>query len=89
MAAELSPEIVQRIETIGDEELQFRGWTRDGMRESWTRRLERDRQSPQVGDIAPDFTLERLSAEGKRTGEFMTLSSLRGRPAGLIFGSFT
>ncbi len=26
---------------------------------------------------------------GKRTGEFIALSELRGKPTGLIFGSFT
>jgi hypothetical protein len=41
------------------------------------------------GDMAPDFTLELLSPTGARTGEPLTLSSLRGKPMGLIFGSFT
>ena len=78
-----------RINNISDEELEFRGWTRDGMRASYERRLEADKHSPQIGDLAPEFELERLSAAGKRTGEMMKLSGLRGKPVGLIFGSYT
>jgi hypothetical protein len=78
-----------RINNISDEELEFRGWTRDGMRAGYERRLEADKRSPQVGEMAPDFELERLSAAGKRTGEMMKLSGLRGKPVGLIFGSYT
>ena len=74
---------------MSDEELKFRGWTRDSMRERWAAKLERDRNSPRAGDEAPDFELELLSPEGRRTGENLRLSSLRGKPVGLIFGSFT
>ena len=52
---------------------------------------EKGRESlvPQVGDVTPDFTAERLG-EGRRcTGEFVTLSKLRGRPVALAFGSYT
>jgi hypothetical protein len=86
---EIPAKVRQRIETISDDELAFRGWTREGMRERFLSRLEADRRSPQVGELAPEFSLERLSASGRRTGEQMTLSSLRGQPVGLIFGSFT
>lgn len=44
---------------------------------------------PQVGDMAPDFTAERLGAGRSRTGEFVTLSKLKGRPVALAFGSYT
>ncbi len=44
---------------------------------------------PQVGAEAPDFTLERLTADRKRTGDYVTLSSLRGKPVALCFGSYT
>jgi hypothetical protein len=77
------------LAAMGDEELAFRGWTREGLHQRWAERLEKDRASPQVGDIAPDFTLELLSPAGKRTGETLTLSDLRGKPVGLIFGSYT
>lgn len=56
-------------------------------------RLAREESAPQVGQMAPDFTLERLSAEGKRSGEMVSLSGnfspTGGRPVGLIFGSYT
>ncbi len=52
-------------------------------------RLAREEKAPNVGDPAPDFSLERLSPEGKRTGEMVSLSGSRGRPVGLVFGSYT
>ena len=60
-------------------------------------RLAREERAPKVGDKAPDFSLERLSAEGKRTGEMVSLrrhfASGDGpghdRPVGLVFGSYT
>jgi hypothetical protein len=52
-------------------------------------RLARQRKAPRLGDPAPDFTLERLSADGSRTGGTFSLSSVKGRPVGLIFGSYT
>ncbi len=50
---------------------------------------ERERRVPQIGDPAPDFELERLSGDGKRTGNHVRLSSLRGKPVLLYFGSYT
>jgi len=52
---------------------------------------EKGRESlvPQVGDVAPNFTAERLGKGRRRTGEFVTLSKLRGRPVALAFGSYT
>ncbi|NQU73038.1 MAG: hypothetical protein HQ514_20990 [Rhodospirillales bacterium] len=44
---------------------------------------------PQVGTMAPDFTIERLSRDRKRTGDYVTLSALRGKPVALCFGSYT
>jgi hypothetical protein len=44
---------------------------------------------PEVGDLAPDFTAEVLGPGRKRTGEYVTLSSKRGRPVALAFGSYT
>ncbi len=89
MADELPKLIAEMLANISDEELEFRGWTRDGFRQRWSDKVERDKGSPQVGDEAPDFELERLSPSGQRSGENLRLSSLRGRPVGLIFGSFT
>jgi hypothetical protein len=89
MTIELPKVLEDRINGISDEELEFRGWTRDSMRAGYQRRLKADKNAPQPGDMAPDFTLELLSPTGARTGEPLTLSSLRGKPVGLIFGSFT
>lgn len=85
----MTNEFPASIEAMNDEELTFRGWTREGVRKRWAERVEADKASPQVGEVAPDFELELLSAAGKRTNEAVRLSSLRGRPTGLIFGSYT
>ena len=44
---------------------------------------------PQPGSDAPDFELDVLTRERRRTGARVRLSSLRGKPVGLIFGSYT
>jgi hypothetical protein len=44
---------------------------------------------PEIGAMAPDFTAEVLGTGRKRTGEFVTLSSKRGRSVALAFGSYT
>ena len=44
---------------------------------------------PQPGSQAPDFELDVLTRERQRTGERVRLSALRGKPVGLIFGSYT
>lgn len=49
----------------------------------------REANVPKVGDMAPDFRIERLDREKKRTGEYVQLSALQGRPVALLFGSFT
>lgn len=89
MSDQLPERVARRIATISDEELEFRGRTREGMRQSWLARIERDKNSPRIGDEAPEFELERLSPAGMRTGDRLRLSALRGKPVGLIFGSFT
>ena len=50
---------------------------------------EREKRVPQIGDPAPDFQLERLTGDGKRTDQRVRLSSLRGKPVLLYFGSYT
>jgi hypothetical protein len=52
-------------------------------------RVERERQSPRIGEPAPDFTAERLSPTSERTGHSFRLSSARGRRVALVFGSYT
>lgn len=45
--------------------------------------------APKVAERAPDFRAERLSADGRRTGEYTSLSDANGRKLALLFGSFT
>ena len=45
--------------------------------------------APKIGDEAPDFEIERLTAEGDRTGEMFRFSSSKGRPVALCMGSYT
>ena len=54
-----------------------------------TVKLERESKVAPVGAMAPDFELERLSPQGDITGETTRLSSFRGRPVALAFGSYT
>ena len=51
--------------------------------------MERQVYVPKVGTVAPDFKIDVLDKTRKRTGDQLQLSSLRGRPVGLIFGSWT
>jgi predicted ATPase len=50
---------------------------------------ERQVRVPKVGTEAPDFRIERLTRDKKRTGDYVRLSALRGKPVALLFGSFT
>lgn len=52
-------------------------------------KLARESRVAPVGAMAPDFELEQLSPEGERTGKTTRLSSFRGRPVALAFGSYT
>ncbi len=51
--------------------------------------IEREKAVPQVGTMAPDFEIERLTATGARTGETFRLSSMLGHSVALVFGSYT
>ena len=77
------------MEDLTAEEWKDSGFTRAQFENRWRARLERDRFSPKIGFPAPDFVLEVLTSEGKRSGELFQLSSLFGRPIGLVFGSYT
>lgn len=44
---------------------------------------------PRPGAEAPDFEIDVLDRARKRSGETVRLSALRGKPVGLIFGSWT
>lgn len=64
------------------------GFSVSECKEVRAKKLAREARAPSVGDLAPDFEVERLSADRSRTGEMFRLSATRGRPVGLIFGSY-
>ena len=60
----------------------------EGLREAMKRVVTYMRQRPdppEIGSKAPDFDLAVLDGDGAR----VRLRELRGRPVGLIFGSYT
>ena len=79
------------IRSEGDIEKNLKEWNIS--RKEYDRlqavKLERESRVAPVGAMAPDFELEQLSPEGDRTGETTRLSSFRGRPVALAFGSYT
>jgi hypothetical protein len=77
------------VDTLPDDLFEKIGLSREEFRQVQTRSKERDARTPAAGTLAPDFEIERLSADGKRTGESFALSSGRGRPVALVFGSYT
>jgi len=52
-------------------------------------KAEWDKGTPDVGADAPDFEVERLDKNGRRTGEMFRLYSTKGRPVALLMGSYT
>jgi hypothetical protein len=80
-------------ESLPPERWESIGYTREQFLERYEaevrERAERDRTAPKAGEIAPDFEIERLTPAGKRTGEMFRLSSMRGSPVALVFGSYT
>jgi hypothetical protein len=77
------------IDTLPDNVFEKIGLSRDEFKAVQARMKERETRTPAAGTEAPDFEIERLSPDGKRTGEMFTLSSTRGRPVALVFGSYT
>ncbi len=51
--------------------------------------MAREANVPKVGADAPDFVADVLDRHRRRTGEQVRLSDLRGKPVGLVFGSYT
>ena len=54
-----------------------------------TEQEARQSKVPQPGAVAPDFELDLITSQRKPTGEKVRLSTLHGRPVGLVFGSYT
>lgn len=76
-------------EDVSDEALRRMNISRESYARMRAERVERERNAPAIGALAPDFAVERLSPTGNRTGEMFQLSSTRGKPVALIFGSYT
>ncbi len=71
---------------LPDEVLKRLGLTRERFEKIQKDHAEREARAPNVGDVAPGFTLPTL---GDRD-ESVSLSDFLGRrPVGLIFGSYT
>ena len=101
LLGELPPRIrdrvVERLKTaspVEREEMRLRieqrmsqadGGHMQRVRRDWEARRESEVRAPEAGDPAPDFDLALLNGDGQR----VRLSALRGRPVGLIFGSYT
>jgi len=73
-------------DSLTDNDLAAKNLRRDTLKVIRAERVEHERQP---GEPAPDFTVERLSADGKRTSEMFQLSISRGKAVALIFGSHT
>ena len=69
--------------------LQISDMTADEFDGMMAAQKARQDQVPKVGEMAPDFELERLDRTKKRTGEYVKLSDLRGKSVALCFGSYT
>ena len=77
----LPPERLKKMQLTGETREQYEAMVRE--------RALRDRTAPKAGEVAPDFEIERLTAAGTRTGAMFRLSSTRGSPVALVFGSYT
>lgn len=49
----------------------------------------RQSEVPPIGSDAANFEIDMLDPKRKRTGETFRLSDHRGKPVGLVFGSYT
>ncbi len=77
------------IEQVTQEQLDAMGVTKEFLYERNREKEKLTETAPEVGSLAPDFDAEELSPAGKRTGQYTMLSTLRGSPVGLLFGSYT
>ena len=83
------PPKLDQIDETPEEVFEQYGISKEEYRIRQTNRIARANDSPKIGDAAPDFKLEKLTANGGRTGEDCILSDLRGKPVALVFGSYT
>ena len=51
--------------------------------------MAREANVPKVGAVAPGFIADVLDRPRQRKGEQVRLSDLRGKPVGIVLGSYT
>jgi hypothetical protein len=76
------------FEALPDEYFTSLDTTRAALQAAVAEQRRADALAPAVGDPAPDFSLPRLLAD-RSLGAPIRLSTLRGRPVALLFGSYT
>jgi hypothetical protein len=69
--------------------LEISDITEDELEAHMAEEKAREAIVPKVGSEAPDFVADVLDRDRKRTGEQVRLSDLRGKPVGIVFGSYT
>lgn len=77
------------MDSVSDDMVEAMNVTREFLDNRHIEKERLDSNAPKVGDQAPEFSAERLSTDGTRSGETVTLSGLRDKPVGLLFGSYT
>ena len=77
------------IEMVSEKQLKAMNVTKEQLYQRNREKDELNKTVPPVETMAPDFEAERLSPDGERTGNFVRISSFRGAPVGLLFGSYT
>lgn len=83
------PTLASSPDTLTDEQLRALNVTREYLRHRNLEKAQLDALAPRVGDVAPEFSLERLGASDGVEPCRAALSDYRGRPLALIFGSYT
>ncbi len=61
----------------------------DFMQKLAAERAVHEAAAPRVDESAPEFRAERLSEDGSRSGEYISLSDFNGSNLALLFGSYT
>ncbi|MDE0800838.1 MAG: redoxin domain-containing protein [Rhodospirillaceae bacterium] len=77
------------MDSLSDEMIEAMNVTREFLGNRNVEKDKMDARAPKILDQAPDFTAERLSGDGSRTGEKISLSNILDKPVGLLFGSYT
>lgn len=77
------------VDKLTPEQLKQLGLSRQALKDIFEKKEAREKYAPDEGSLAPDFNLKKLDTDGKLTDERLSLSSLKGKPVALVFGSYT